>query len=309
VAVLLVRSEPAPPGTAVSPGAGATTTTTPASTVAGGRIPTPTAPGYPSPPPGAVVLAREAGTRALGLAIVPGSPTSLVRVSVLAPSGAGEKGLAVTLHAGGTALALPPCGAGCYQAEAETSRLTGTVQVALGTARYGFHLPPTLELPDAGGIVARAGRVWRALKTLVWHERLAASPTDALHTVYRAVAPNELAYTIEHRSSSIIIGTTRWDQATRRSPWVASAQLPPIRQPLPFWAGVSNARVLGSSSLAGKPVWIVSFFDPLTPAWFEAKIEKSTGRTLILDMTAVAHFMHHVYGPFNAPFQLHPPPA
>ena len=26
-------------------------------------------------------------------------------------------------------------------------------------------------------------------------------------------------------------------------------------------------------------------------------------------MTAVAHFMHHVYGPFDAPFELRPPPG
>ncbi len=77
----------------------------------------------------------------------------------------------------------------------------------------------------------------------------------------------------------------------------------------PFWAAVANARVLGEGQVGGKPVWIVSFFDPVTPAWFEARVEKSTGRTLVLDMTAVAHFMHHVYGPFDAPFELHPPPA
>ena len=47
------------------------------------------------------------------------------------------------------------------------------------------------------------------------------------------------------------------------------------------------------------------------PSWFgrnlNAWIDKRTGLTLVLTMTAVAHFMHHVYGPFDAPFQLHPP--
>ena len=49
------------------------------------------------------------------------------------------------------------------------------------------------------------------------------------------------------------------------------------------------------------------FFDPNTPAWFRARIDKATGHTLLLDMTAVAHFMHHVYGPFDAPIRLLPP--
>ena len=67
--------------------------------------------------------------------------------------------------------------------------------------------------------------------------------------------------------------------------------------------------VLGSDVVSGRSAWDVSFFDPLTPAWFEAWIEKTTGYTLVLDMVTVAHFMHHVYGPFNAPFRLHPPAA
>jgi hypothetical protein len=157
--------------------------------------------------------------------------------------------------------------------------------------------------------MSRATRVWRDLRTLVWHERLAASPTDALYTVYRAVAPDQLAYTISRRSSTIIIGTKRWDRPTPTAAWVESPQEPPIHQPQPFWASVSNARVLGEETVDGKPVWVVSFFDPVTPAWFEARVEKSTGRTLVLDMTAAAHFMHHLYGPFDAPFELHPPPA
>jgi hypothetical protein len=56
-------------------------------------------------------------------------------------------------------------------------------------------------------------------------------------------------------------------------------------------------------------VWDVSFFDPTTPAWFRARIDKATGHTLLLDMVAVAHFMHHVYGPFDAPIRLLPPTA
>ena len=67
--------------------------------------------------------------------------------------------------------------------------------------------------------------------------------------------------------------------------------------------------MIGSSVVGGRPVWEITFFDPLTPAWFDAKIDKQNGHTLRLGMTAVAHFMRHVYGPFNAPFRLHPPAA
>lgn len=304
IAVELLRSQPGPVGSAAALSAPGTATTTTTS-IEGGRIPTPTSPGYPSPPPGAVVFAREAGTRVLALAVVPGGARPLTRISVVNGQGAGQSGLEVS--AAGTTLA--PCGAGCYQGHVPAHRLQGAVDVSLGGRSYGFRLPPSLDLRSGAATMSRATRVWRDLRTLVWHERLAASPTDALHTVYRAVAPDQLAYTISRRSSAIIIGTKRWDRPTPTAPWIESAQVPPIRQPRPFWASVAGARVLGDETVDGKPVWVVSFFDPVTPAWFEARVEKATGRTLVLDMIAVAHFMHHVYGPFDAPFELHPPPA
>lgn len=304
VAVLLLHSEPGPVASGTTTTAPAVTTTT-----AGGKIPTPTDPAFPAPPAGALVLAREAGTRALGLAIVPGKPSSLVRVSVLSGEGPGARGLAVSILAGGQTVLLPACGAGCYQSEVPTARLSGKVVVMLGADAYPFTLPSTLNLPDGTGMVVHAGQVWRALKTLVWHERLAASPTDALYTVYRAVAPDELQYTIGGHSSALIIGKNRWDRATPTSRWVQSVQDPPITQPQPFWAGVSDARVIGSTRVDGRSAAEITFFDPVTPAWFDAWIDKRSGHTLVLTMTAVAHFMHHVYGPFDAPFQLHPPAA
>jgi hypothetical protein len=303
VVILLLKSEPGPVSVSGTTTAPAATTTT----VAGGQIATPTTPGFPAPPPGALVLAREAGTRALGLAIVPGKPDSLVRVSVLSGQGPGESGLDVSLLAGGQTILLPACGAGCYQSQVPTSRLSGRVVVMLDAKRYPLTLPSTLSLPDGGAMVARAGTVWRGLKTLVWHERLAASPTDALYTVYRAVAPDELQYTIGGHSSARIIGMNRWDRATPTSPWIHSVQDPPITQPQPFWAGMSDAHVIASGRVDGRSAAEITFFDPVTPAWFDAWIDKRNGYTLVLTMTAVAHFMHHVYGPFNAPFQLHPP--
>jgi hypothetical protein len=307
IAIELLGSEPGPVSNVTS--TVATVPTAPASTVEGGRIPTPTFPAFPSPPPGAVVFAREAGTNALGLAVVPGAGRSLVRVSVLGGAGSPTAGLDVGLVAGGTTTSLPACGAGCYQAKIATASLSGNVSVSLGSSSYPFTLPATLRLPSGTAKVARAGVVWRGLQTLVWHERLAASPTEVVNTVYKAVAPDELAYTIDKRSSAIIIGLRRWDQATPSSRWVRSVQNPPVNQPVPFWAGVSNARVIGSVSVGGRPAWEITFFDPVTPAWFDATIDKENGHTLLLGMTAVAHFMHHVYGPFDAPFELHPPAA
>jgi hypothetical protein len=312
VVALLIRSTPGPTSATASappvptnigpshvpPSHGAPA----AKPVRGGRIPTPNAPGFPSPPPGAVVLAQEAGTRALALAYKPG----LVRVSLLDPAGGGESGLRVALQFGRGYLMTPDaCGPGCYQAEV-AGVPDSPVTVRLGGEAYRFDLP---QLPAADGsvLVSKATDTWNALQTLVWRERLASSPTNVLHTVYRAVTPHSLAYSIAGHSSAVIIGGTRWDRPTPTSPWEKSTQDPPLRQPQPFWNEATDAHVLGTAKVRSQRVTRVSFFDPSTPAWFEAAIDRRTGRTLELDMTAASHFMHDVYGPFDAPIELQPP--
>jgi hypothetical protein len=299
VVALLLRSVPGPtsqaagtaaPATAVAPG------------IEGGRVATPNDPAFPSPPPGAVVFATEAGDRALALAVMPG----LVRVSVLGPRGPGEAGLKVSLQFGrGYYMTADPCGSGCYQAQVGGTPVS-PVSVVVGGKAYAFALPK-LPAPDASGIVSKATATWNALHTLVWHERLASTPTNAIHAEYRAVAPDELQYMIAGRSAAVILGGSRWDRPSPTAPWGRSVQDPPVRQPQPFWQDAVDAHLLGVGRVGGRAVWRVSFFDPSTPAWFEASIDRQNHRTLALQMIAASHFMHDVYGPFDAPLRLTPP--
>ena len=77
--------------------------------------------------------------------------------------------------------------------------------------------------------------------------------------------------------------------------------------PQPAWgSAVANAHLLGTGRLGGKPVWIVSFVNPDTPAWFTAWIDRSTYRPLRLKMTAAAHFMRHTYLEFDRPLRIVP---
>jgi hypothetical protein len=43
------------------------------------------------------------------------------------------------------------------------------------------------------------------------------------------------------------------------------------------------------------------------PAWFTAWIARRSSRTLDLRMISTAHFMHDVYGPFDARLSIEPP--
>ena len=299
VVALLLRTVPGPTSTSAGPSAPASPA---APVIEGGRVSTPDDPRFPSPPPGAVVFSREAGDRAVALAVTPG----LVRVSVLGPRGPGEAGLKVSLQFGrGYYISADPCGPGCYQAQVGGTPVS-PVSVILGGKAYAFALPK-LPAPDASEIVSKAAATWNGLRTLVWHERLASTPTNAIRVVYRAVAPDELEYLIAGRSAAVIIGGRRWDRPAPNAPWGTSVQDPPVRQPQPFWQEAVDAYLLGTGRVGGRPVWRVSFFDPSTPAWFEASIDRQTYHTLELRMIAASHFMHDFYGPFDATFRLAPP--
>src|SRR5580700_7582921 len=98
VVIILLRGEPGPVSSNTT--IAAAPAQAPAPEVAGGRVATPTQPGFPSPPPGAIVLGREAGSDALGLALVPGRTDDLVRVSVVSAAGPGAAGLQVSVAFG-----------------------------------------------------------------------------------------------------------------------------------------------------------------------------------------------------------------
>ncbi len=165
-------------------------------------------------------------------------------------------------------------------------------------------LPARWPAPAAGTLLARADRVYRGLRTVVIHERLASNARNGIDTIYRVEAPNRLAYRIAGGPQAVIIGRKRWDRLPGGR-WERSQQ-DPLTQPEPFWGSdpVRNARLLGTGRVAGRPVRIASFYDPKLPAWFVLSVERDTGRLLALRMTAQAHFMRHRYTGFDRPLAI-----
>ena len=268
------------------------------------------APAFPSPPRGAVVFGAQAGTDALGLAIVPARQSIGLQASVLDPNGAGIKGLAVAfdvLRSGGrkTIAVASACGAGCYRATASVAR-PQSVTVVIGRAeRVSFAMSQAWPPPPAATIVASATRVYKSLRTLVIHD-IFGDGHVSLNTIYRIVAPDKLAYAIRGDGDSVIIGNRRWDKPSGSTRWLTQAQ-EPVQQPTPFWVSAVDAHLLGTVSLHGHPAWKVSFFDPQTPGWYTLLIDKASLHTMDMRMTAHAHFMHDTYGSFNAPITITPP--
>jgi hypothetical protein len=254
--------------------------------------PTPSAPApsnrFPAPPPGAIVFAREDGPNALALAVTP----SFSQVSVVGQQGSGVAGLAVAVNGVSTSA----CGRGCYRAPVPRAR---TVDVRVGSTRWLVTVP---KARDASTLVARAARVWRSLHTLAFSDRLGSDATHVVFTEWKAVAPNRLSYAIRGGPSAVIVAGRRWDREPGGK-WIESPQSVQVREPVPLWQSATDAHVVGETAAA----WLVTFYDPRTPAWFEITVDKKTSRTLDLRMTTTAHFMHERYGPFDAPLTISPP--
>ena len=161
----------------------------------------------PPPPAGAVVLAREDGDRAVALAARGRDLT----VTVLAPDGTGLSGLGVTV-AGRRA---EPCGPGCYRATVPEP----TRGVAVRLLQQGHPSTVRFELPaqtqPAAALVRRATRVFRSLRSVVVHERLASSPRNVLRTRFVLQAPDRLSYRTSAGSEAVVVGLHRWDRTAR----------------------------------------------------------------------------------------------
>ena len=254
----------------------------------------------PPPPRGAVVLGGESGARAVSLAVGKGKLTA----TVLSPDGGPLSGLKVSFAAGSHAIPAKPCGLGCYSAAAPAARRV--VVRPSGSAPVAFSLPARPR--PAAAIVARAAKVTRGLRSLVYLESLRSGPTAGLLTTWSLKAPNQVEYRIKGGADAIVLGTRRWDRTHAGAAWRRSEQLPALKVPQPAWGAVAtNAHVLREGAVGGRPVWIVSFANPTIPAWFTAWIEKRTYRPLQLRMTAAAHFMLHRYVAFDRPLTISPP--
>lgn len=282
-AALALRSEPASPAA-----------TTEAAAPAG-------QPGFPVPPRRGVLYARQMGGEALALGVVPGRGSVLAQASVLSGQGQGVSGLSVALNGKPGA----PCGSGCYRATLEGAPKSVTVHVR----RTTWHVPlPTPWPPrDGTAIVARATAAWRALDSLSFNEHLASDAVHSTTSSWRIQAPDRVAYRIaDGGADGIVVGEKRWDRTTPKAKWVESPQTE-LTQPIPPWTAVRDAHVLGAETVHGRRAWRVSFFDPGTPAWFTVAIDQKTHHTLESVMITTAHFMHDVYGAFNATPAVVPP--
>ncbi len=265
--------------------------------VAAPSVPATTAPktpaasvGFPSPPPGAIVVASEAGPNVLALAVA----GTTAQVSVLGQNARGVSGADVRLNGDPAA----PCGAGCYRASVGSGPVDVTLRSGGATTHWRVDVPRAA--PPAATLVEQATRTYRGLHTLAWSEVFGSDARRKVTTRWQATAPDRLAYQVRGGPKAVIVGGRRWDKFTAGAAWQESGQAVPVTQPQPFWASALDAHVLGHTTFGGRPVTVVSFFDPKTPGWYRILIDPATLRTVHMDMYATAHFMHDTYFGFDS---------
>jgi hypothetical protein len=260
----------------------------------------------PRPPKNAFVLAGESGQRAVALAVGAGNRPVLT-ATVLASSGRPLSGLTLSFRRGKQVVPARPCGPGCYRGRPARASFAGRIEVRPSGSR-AVVFEPAFRPRSGAAILARADRVFRSLRSLVYVESLRSKPTGGIVTTWKMVAPSRLSYQIKDGAAAVVIGRRRWDQARPGGAWEKGSQNPPLKVPVPSWGAVTtNAHVLGAATVHGRATWIVSFANPTIPAWFTVWIERRTYRTLQLRMTAAAHFMFHRYLAFDEPVRIRPP--
>ncbi|MBA3735180.1 MAG: copper resistance protein CopC/CopD [Actinobacteria bacterium] len=244
----------------------------------------------PRPASRMIVQGRESGDLAIALAVAwPGA--ELVAVN---QDGRAVNGLRVLI--GGRE--ARSCGDGCYGAFPTPAR---RVRVSVNGLITTFRVPAKPRRADA--IVARSTAAFRRLKSVEYIERLASSPRNRIVSHFTLERPDRLLYQIRGGADGIVIGTSRWDRV-RGGKWISSPQdLTP--EPEPIWGAghVTNAYVLETTPAT----YVVSFMNPLGPAWFTVRLDRHTLLPRSLRMTAPAHFMTHRYVRFNGPRRIKAP--
>ena len=215
--------------------------------VAAPRIP-PARPAV-SVPQGALVLARQDGTRVLALSVRRDGARVRARVTVLGPEGTGVGGLAVTVG-GVRAMA---CGRGCYAASLPRAEAVESLSVRLlgpgdRTSSASFALPRGWPI-SAVAELRETERTLKSASSVVYRDRLESVPGQSITTTWRVVAPDRLAYTVNNGTCAVVVGQSRWDRESARRPVAALTSGAPRPPGAPM--GRAHAQRLPARPAAG----------------------------------------------------------
>jgi hypothetical protein len=210
-----------------------------------------------------------------------------VRVTLLSQTGAGVPNALVLVDG---RVATPCTGVPdvCYQAPLSAAAATVVVSVRRpGHPPVTAHLQmPAADARPAAGLLRRAARAFRALRSLRAENVLASAPGRSVSTTYFVQAPDRLAIYVHGGDHARIIGTNRWDRRANGT-WRRSATAP-VRQPDPFWAPTAEAVYVSGHS---RGIVQLTLVQPGGPTFFRLWIDRKSHVVVRLRMVTTAHFM------------------
>jgi hypothetical protein len=180
-----------------------------------------------------------------------------------------------------------------------------------GTADFTL---PALPAPDGTALVQRASASMAQLRSYSVDEDF-----SGIRSTYAYAVPHEMflrTWLSSGPHDTLWLGTSKYRRNSPTAAWGAPVSIQPIPVPYLAWKPfepVVDARTIGSASIHGTRVWLVSFFgghgaDP-EPVWFTLWIDESSGHVLRSQMWAPGHFMDDRYGSFDQPVQIPRPPG
>jgi copper transport protein len=259
----------------------------------------------PFPQPGDLTMGGRAGQTMVGLTVHPGRPgVNTIRVYLASPATAASK---ARLQVQGRSRALSSCGGPCRTA---TVDLRGGERLAVavagpvgGTAAFDL---PSLPARDGTALARSATAQMNRLRTYRVAEVL-----SGFRSAYAYARPHKLwlrTWYGDGVQQSLWLGRSLYVKTGPGASWrlKSTGTLAPV--PYFVWdpfRPFADARILGTGSVSGRPVTVVSAFgghgsDP-DSVWFTLYVDQKTGRVLRSQMWAPGHFMDDRYYAFDRP--------
>jgi hypothetical protein len=241
----------------------------------------------------------------VGLTVRPGRPgRNTISTYLATPATAASR---ARIRVRGRWQALYSCGGAC---RAATVELRGGERLAVSVAgRDGgtadFVLPPLPARDGARLARTAAGRMNRLQSYRV------AEVLSGFRSAYSYARPHRMwrqTWYGDGVQQSLWLGRSLFVRSGPSGPWLLKSR--DTLAPVPYFAWdpfrpFADARVLGTGSVSGRPVTVVSAFgghgsDP-DSVWFTLYVDQKTGRVLQSLMWAPGHFMDDRYYAFDQP--------
>ena len=217
---------------------------------------------------------------------------------------------------------LKPCGPDCWEGELDlpegAAAANGEWEVSL-TARSNrgpLRINETIPVQPRDG-TEEFQRMLEAMENVpsaTVHEELRESAeSTSIDSTYEFQAPDAMRWEVTTGGSTrIALGDTGYLRKAPGEPWTEyDWSGGGFRWPQGFYdsffKGAEATRVVGTDRIEGQTATVLTFVQPMYPAWYRVTIDQTSGRLLRLEMRAERHVMDQTFEEYGEPVQIAAP--